>query len=59
MDFDNDNWVCCYDDSDLLLKGCSILSLFLEQQLTKIEVIPMIEERLEFGTDGYVIIKQA
>lgn len=58
MVFDVDNLVCCYDKHNTLLNNCSVLSLFLQHQLTKIKVIPFVEERLEFGEDGYVIIKK-
>jgi hypothetical protein len=57
MVLDNDNWVCCYDTKNILLKECSVLSLFLQHQVTNIEIIPLIEERLEFGNDGYVLIR--
>lgn len=59
MDFDVDDWVCCYDKDDILLKECSVLSLFLKHQLTDIEVEPLVEERLYFGNDGYVSVKRA
>jgi hypothetical protein len=57
MDIDNDNWVCCYDKKNVLLNECSLLSLFLQHQLTNIEIDPLIEERLQFGIDGTIIIK--
>jgi hypothetical protein len=56
MEIDN-GWVSCYDKKDILLKEYSILSLFLKHQLTKIVINPFVDERLEFGTDGYIIIK--
>jgi hypothetical protein len=58
MDLDNE-WVCCYDNQDILLKEFSVLSLFLNYQISKIEVEPSVEERLYFGTDGFVIISFA
>lgn len=46
------------DDDGNIIKNSSTLMMFLREQLTKIEVVPDVQQLLYFGDYGNVLIKK-
>jgi hypothetical protein len=59
MEFENE-YAYCWDVNKILLKNCSVLTLFLKNSLKSIHLLPVLsgmQERLEFD-NGIILIER-